>query len=618
MHWELQYYEIFKNKGGFDLIVGNPPWVKVLWQKEYILSEFEPIIGLRGYSASKVDVMVNEILQTEEQKSSLYSDFIGFTGSKNYFNSHTNYPYLVSLQSNLYKCFLTKSWYLGNRNGITGLIHEAELLSESKGILKRATFNRLHLFYHFINELQLFSEVLHGKKFAVSITSCSEKDEISFYSIVNLYHPITLDQSIANDGIGLTPSIKTQNNEWDIRGHKNRIIKIEKDELKVFNGLFEDGDVEIIDTRLPFLHSIEILEVIKILMLHKIHARDFNYSSNTMFHETYAQNDGYIIERVNIPKNINEVVLSGPNIHVSNSFYQEVPEHYRNYQDYKILDLNEIQPEFLPRTVYGIGNVEYPSDEINIFRNAHRYMVFPMAERTLISSIIPPKVKHINGIISKKYKNNNELTIFTGFASTIILDFFVKILNKTNLSDEIIDILPLVKHPNWRIKSRTLRLNCLTKDYAPLWESEFDERFIEDSFCKEDNRYLEYNNLTCEWDWHTPLRNFYERRQALVELDALVALELNISLESLLAIYRIQFPILNKNERGTWYDQKGKVVFSVNTAYRPLNNKEAFDSWDGKSTEPIEGYIPPFETCDREKDMKQAYEYFGKIIEEES
>ena len=26
MHWELQYYEIFKNRGGFDLIVGNPPW----------------------------------------------------------------------------------------------------------------------------------------------------------------------------------------------------------------------------------------------------------------------------------------------------------------------------------------------------------------------------------------------------------------------------------------------------------------------------------------------------------------------------------------------------------------------------------------------------------------
>ena len=216
------------------------------------------------------------------------------------------------------------------------------------------------------------------------------------------------------------------------------------------------------------------------------------------------------------------------------------------------------------------------------------------------------------------FANQQDLIIFTGLSNSIMFDFFIKIMNKTNLTDELMNILPYKNDINWRIKSRTLRLNSLTKDYAPLWESEFDERFKDDSFCREDNRYSEYSNLTSEWDWHTPLRNFYERRQALVELDALVALELDISLESLLAIYRIQFPILNKNERGTWYDQRGKVVFSVNPAFRPLNNKEAFESWDGKSTEPIDGFIPPFETCDREKDMTQAYEYFSKIIEEES
>jgi hypothetical protein len=245
-------------------------------------------------------------------------------------------------------------------------------------------------------------------------------------------------------------------------------------------------------------------------------------------------------------------------------------------------------------------------------------MAYPMAERTLTTAIIPPKSKHINGIISIYFDNQDDLVVFTGLSNSVIYDFFIKILNKTNLTEDVVKILPFKSDINWRIKSRTLRLNCLTKDYAPLWYSEYDERFNNDSFSSEDSRYSTYGNLSNNWDWNTPLRNFYERRQALVELDALVALELDISLESLLAIYRIQFPILNKNERGTWYDQRGKVVFSVNPAYRPLNNKEVFEFWDGKSTEPIDGFIPPFETCDREKDMKQAYEYFGKIIEEES
>ena len=33
-------------------------------------------------------------------------------------------------------------------------------------------------------------------------------------------------------------------------------------------------------------------------------------------------------------------------------------------------------------------------------------------------------------------------------------------------------------------------------------------------------------------------------------------------LEELQTIYRIQFPVLRQNENNTWYDQKGRVVFT--------------------------------------------------------
>ena len=28
MHWELEFADLFAERGGFDLIIGNPPWIK--------------------------------------------------------------------------------------------------------------------------------------------------------------------------------------------------------------------------------------------------------------------------------------------------------------------------------------------------------------------------------------------------------------------------------------------------------------------------------------------------------------------------------------------------------------------------------------------------------------
>lgn len=57
-----------------------------------------------------------------------------------------------------------------------------------------------------------------------------------------------------------------------------------------------------------------------------------------------------------------------------------------------------------------------------------------------------------------------------------------------------------------------------------------------------------------------PLRRAADRRHALVEIDAIVAIMLGITADELLTIYRTQFPVLQKYEREALYDATGRLI----------------------------------------------------------
>ena len=59
------------------------------------------------------------------------------------------------------------------------------------------------------------------------------------------------------------------------------------------------------------------------------------------------------------------------------------------------------------------------------------------------------------------------------------------------------------------------------------------------------------------------VRTDYARRQALVEIDVIAAIAFSLTLDELCALYRVQFDVLNQYERDTWYDRKGRIVFTA-------------------------------------------------------
>ena len=54
MHWQLCFADVLMLRGGFDLILGNPPWLKVEWNESGVLSEYNPLFAIRNFSATEL------------------------------------------------------------------------------------------------------------------------------------------------------------------------------------------------------------------------------------------------------------------------------------------------------------------------------------------------------------------------------------------------------------------------------------------------------------------------------------------------------------------------------------------------------------------------------------
>ena len=74
-HWELAFADLFygertdgSSRGGFDLVLGNPPWIKVEWQEGAVLGDYNPLLVLRRRSAGEMAVLRREMFPRRGQR----------------------------------------------------------------------------------------------------------------------------------------------------------------------------------------------------------------------------------------------------------------------------------------------------------------------------------------------------------------------------------------------------------------------------------------------------------------------------------------------------------------------------------------------------------------------
>lgn len=608
MHWELEFADVFAERGGFDLMIGNPPWIKIEWNEQGVLADANPMFAVKKLTATQTTHERQTALENAHTHSMYFAEYEMLSGEQNFLNAVQNYPALKGQQTNLFKCFLPLSWEKTNESGIAAFVHP---------------------------------EGVYDVK---SIVECYQGEASA---------PI--------------PGIKDANGDWNITGHPDRIIHVTQRELEVFAKLF-DGNDKWPQARLPVLHVRSLIGALSCIASQTQYISDIKTEifGSEMWHETNAQKDGTMVRNVHFPESLTDMIISGPHIAVANPCFKTSRSICRLNSDYDNIDLTSISDSYLQRCNYQpyCAPEEYeeraPLTPWNCknyysYRIAMRNMFNQGGERTLMSAIIPPKVGHVHAVYELGFKNDVDTALMSGLMESIPYDFYIKATGKGSGGIGVLGGLPIIRSIySIRIILTTLLLNSLNEYYAPLWKKCWNVVWPFTTWSKSDPRLspARFTSLTSEWTWDTPLRTDYERRQALVEIDVLTAMALGMTLQQLKTIYRIQFPVLQSYEADTWYDANGRITFTNNRsltgvgftrpewenagAVQPIKRGDA--PWDGIMKHAPAGYVfartitddtmpggpvqrtieyaAPFDRCDREQDYETAWKFFEEKYKE--
>ena len=625
-HWELDFATAFA-RGGFDLQVGNPPWVRPEVAVETLLADGDPwwMLTKKPSVAARNERMPRTlarpcVLSTVldgAAETEVLAEFI---------SDQALYPVMEG-RPDLYRAFMCQVWEHQSRTGTAALVHMETHFTDAKTPeLRACTYRRLRRHWQFINELQLY-DVDHHNAYGIHIYGTERAPH--FHHATSLYHPETVLRSLMHDGSGEEPGFKDPHTgTWDLRPHSSRIEQIDESALKIWQ-LVTGADDWRSTPMVSTVNSATASTLATLASQPRIGSLNLHFS--TGWNETTDFQKGIFTKEWGTSP-WEDAILQGPHLHVSTPLYKQPNKSMKHNLDWTSTDLEALPTSAQPVTQYKPAGDRATYDHLythwdgsparDHYRIAWRAMAANTGERTLIPAIIPPGAAHPNGVFSAgapRFSTSSLVTLQAG-VSSLLTDFTLRALPKSGIYFPDFSRLPALPHNHplsTRVIRRTLRLNCVTDAYADLWTECWDESFEADSPILE--RYDE-RLIGPEWTADAPLRRAEDRRNAQAEIDVMVAIMLGVPIEDLCTIYRTQFAVLYDYDHGRG---QGAYVYDANGRQLPTPVRQA---WEKRQRPTSNGDMPlserththpgsgvsyvydlPFRIRDRESDFRRIH-----------
>lgn len=682
VHFDLIFADVMKARGGFDVIVGNPPWAKPSWNEGLVLADIDPLYA--GLSASDAKKVLGEALpkapsvrregRTVPAVEAFLQDFVSTRGAMEVTSSAVMNPFAGAGSNNLYRCFVDLSFRLCSTDGISALVHQDGHLGDPKaGNFRAHWYRRVVKHFNFVNMIasKNFADAAFVLQFSLNIYR-GDVSPIGFDQFTLAHVASQVDESYLHDGVGDVPGLRREDGKWEVSGHKARVIRIDRDRLGFMHSFIESGVGDLEETRFsqPFSEPImEFLEKIssarKINDVVKYHSPNELSPVNSGERYWYTTTDlsevddvrNGVISTTCSFKDLRSTVIQGPHFFVATPYNKSAKRKSVTHADYDSIQLEEISDSFVPRSKFGVSwsdpnflktaqvcRWDKSLKHADLFRLAVRRRINLTSERSLIAAIIPSGCSHIGSVRSIAFSSSSDLVNAAALLASLPFDAIYKMSGRADFHDADAQRLPWVSVCE-TAKNRIMRLSCLTKDFGPLWREQYSaDRVL--GWSLGDERLLKYNSSDTSSDWTTlsPYRDEFTRRMALVEIDVLVSMALGLSLDELVQLYRTYFPVLIRKEENIYYDATGKIVWTsakgmgnlgwigekgrsptkseweklLEACPAELTCKVIDDTIPEGPREVVRHFVGPFIRCDRIEDYRRAWDHFERLKSEEA
>ena len=180
LHWELAFPTVWKNwrsptqrSGGFDAIIGNPPWDRLKMQEVEWFASRKPEIAKATRAADR-NRMVKALKDSGDALSGQYERASEMAALASRMANHKDgqFPLLGKGDTNLYSLFVERAMQLVKPNGIVGLLIPSGIagdLGASAFFRSVSTTGRLGVLLDYENKKIFFPDVHSSFKFSAMI-----------------------------------------------------------------------------------------------------------------------------------------------------------------------------------------------------------------------------------------------------------------------------------------------------------------------------------------------------------------------------------------------------------------------------------------------------------------